>query len=138
MPASGINGKIGDALEGHLVAFVTDRALPVYWLNKTGPSPTPPTYLETSLTRNNTRPTAFRTDTLKGLFQISVRSPLGVGNNPADEIADALVTLYARGTWITRDGITVRVANSWAAGPFKDDTRWHVPVIVDWFVQNNL
>lgn len=137
MAATGIAGLATEALNARLATLVLSPVMPIAWPNVSY-TPALTGYLEPSNNRNVTEPTAFRTNVLRGIYQVSVRKPLNGGFEPADNAADAIVAHFARGTWIVRSGVTVRVQNSYAAGAIKEEKFWLVPVIVDWFVQNNL
>ena len=88
--------------------------------------------------RNPTDATAFKTETLNGILQVSVYTPINQGAGPADELAGAVVQHFKRGTWMTSEGITVRIVRPPYAGTaMRDGAFWMVPVTINWFCQVN-
>lgn len=140
MTATGIAGIVTLALNTRLAALTLSPAMTVAWPNSEF---TPPAagYLEPIAFRNLTQPTGFRTNTLQGIYQVSVRKPLppaSIGAAPADNAADAVAAHFPRGLWLPElSGVTVRIRNTSVGTAIKDDPYWMVPVSIEWFAQDN-
>lgn len=137
MSAEGTGEAISNALLGHLGALSFSPVVPIAWPNVDFTPPQSGPYLHPAIIKNKTQPTAFRTDELMGIFQVSIYSPLMLGSAPSEKIADQIIDHFSRGTWISHEGVTVRVRNAWTSVAMRDGSWWHLPVSVDWFVQKN-
>ena len=136
MAATGIAGIVTLALNTRLASLTLSPVMVVAWPNVAF---TPPAagYMEPVAFRNLTQPTGFRTNTLQGIYQVSVRKPQSQGPTPADNAADSVAAHFPRGLWLELSGVTVRVRNVSVGSAMKDDPYWMVPVSVDWFAENN-
>jgi hypothetical protein len=75
-------------------------------------------------------PTQYRAN---GVFQVSLKYPLGDGPGAAAAQAELLRARFKRGTTMTESGLNVLVLETPAvARGFVDQGRWHVPVSISW------
>lgn len=137
--ATAVEAKIDDALFVRLTALTFSPAIPVA-LPNVAFEPPAGRHFRAFIFRNPTEATAFRTEVLRGILQVSVYSPLNEGPKPADELAGAIREHFKRGTWMTSHGVTVRVERPpYAGSPMRDPDAalWMVPVTINWFAQIN-
>ena len=75
----------------------------------------------------------------RGIFQITLLWPTGVGAMAADTRAELIRNHFRRGTSLVESGITVHVTNTPSiASAIPDGDRYAVPVSVYWQAQINL
>ena len=67
---------------------------------------------------------------LPGVFHVSLFYPVGSGSGAANTRADALITLFARGTVLTYNGQTVTVARAGRSAETQEDKWLHTVVTV--------
>lgn len=78
---------------------------------------------------NSTKGAGMRTE--RGVFQVTLFYPEGVGSADAQARADAIVAWFKRGTSMTNGGVTTIVTHTPAkAGGFNKDGRYVVPVSI--------
>src|SRR5215204_753670 len=110
MPSVGIETRIFEALNAQLGALVFTPPIPV-----AGPNlPFTPTgaYLRPWLLPAAVDALTVNSDghnLYMGIYQVSVFWPVGQGIVAALEHASAIAAYFKRGTFITRDGITVQI-----------------------------
>lgn len=72
----------------------------------------------------------------QGILQVELAYPLLKGSKDAQTRAEAIRTLFKRGTQLVKDGITVTIETTPAIGPgFVARDRWRVPVSVRYNAQ---
>jgi hypothetical protein len=68
----------------------------------------------------------------EGIFQVSLYYPVGYGPGPALAKADAVASLFARGTELSAGTTSLKVVTS-SRGPALQDADWfHVPITIQW------
>ena len=74
----------------------------------------------------------------QGIFQINLFYPLQTGTATAATRAEAIKTLFKRGTSITSNGVTVQIeATPERSQGRRDGDRWALPVKIRWFAGIN-
>jgi len=63
-----------------------------------------------------------------GIFQIDVFDPIGLGDGPAIEEGERIVSCFKRGTVLTESGVNVVVQKASVMTPIEEDSWYHVPV----------
>lgn len=72
----------------------------------------------------------------RGIFQVLLCYPKGVGSKDADARADALQAHFKRGTTLVQGGISVLItATPHIGGEVPDPDRFCIPVTVSWQAQ---
>lgn len=70
----------------------------------------------------------------RGIFQVSLFYPPGLGTAAAGARAEAIAALFHRGASFIKDGITVQIERTpEIADGRADDDRWMVPVKIRYF-----
>lgn len=118
------------ALEQRLATWATANALPVAWENVAFPEPV------AVYARASVLPAPTTSDDLsgahrafRGVFQVSIITPLGHGSAVALALADSLAAEFPVNLRLTADDVTVTVVSpASAASAVQTDTRYSVPV----------
>lgn len=70
---------------------------------------------------------------ISGTYQISIFELLGVGTHRAEMVAASLVEHFYMGRILDACDYEVRITNSWASSGISEETRFHIPVSVNWY-----
>ncbi len=74
----------------------------------------------------------------KGIFQVSVLHPLGVGFGPPKDTVVEVVTAFKVGTVFTYNTLRVICDKVWPSSGRKEDNAWyHVPVNIRYHCESN-
>lgn len=116
-----------------------DGEFPIWWPNEAfydgeGES-LPPFYVRFSL-----HPAPDRVRTIgptprvwkRGYAMVTCYVPLGVGEDVADNLANAVAAAYPYATEVVRDGFEVHLAQATRQGAFAALGRWSTPVHIDY------
>lgn len=121
------------AIESRLATWAAARvpALPVVWENVPFTQPSAGAYLRAYLLPANTTgvDVAGAGRTYRGVYQISVVSPINAGPGAAEAIADELAALFPLNLRVAVTGLTLQVITPvTAAQGAQDATSFTVPV----------
>lgn len=108
-----MESDIREAFETRIAAFAAAQtpAMPVAWENVTfAPSPAI-AYLQCFMMPAPTQNPwmGVTANRLVGIFQINVYGIQDEGAGPTEQIADALIALFPRGTGMQQNGVTVNI-----------------------------
>jgi len=130
------DAAILDALSYHLSLFTASPALPVAYPGIAFTPPADGRYLDATFLPNRpaNEPVGFNHQIVRrGLFQIAVLWPVGVGQVAPVDIGGQVAAHFARGTVIRRNGVVVSVLNApWTSPPLQEPDRVRVPVTISW------
>lgn len=124
MAASTTEGRIADALCGHLAALVLSPVLPVAYPDVAFTKPETGAWLEAMIFDVPTEAFAIANDGTNihsGLMQITVCAPEGIGSVNSRDIAGQIIAHFARGTRVKAGSITVRIDKPGSIGPLIPD-----------------
>ena len=76
-------------------------------------------------------------DRQNGLMQVSVFGPKGQGDSEIIMAATEVIDHFHRGADFERDGLIVRVRQSWRATMLEEEAWLQIPVMVDWFAHTS-
>ena len=132
MPSLGIETRIFEALNAQLAALVFTPPVPI-----AGPNlPFTPTgaYLRPWLLPATAEALTISSEghnLYTGIYQVSVFWPVGKGMLPALEHASAIAAYFKRGTFATRDGLTVHIILPPRVEPaIQEPDVLHIPVSI--------
>lgn len=128
---------IRDALEGPVVAYATGAGIEVVPENVKAPRTHDGTHLRLHMLPAPTVPSTMGAtgyDERKGIFQITVKTHLGLGTKAGADIVDALVAAYRRQI-LTSAGTTVETRAAWPGTGQPDGDFYAVPVSVSFYSQ---
>lgn len=134
--ATYVETHIMEALFARLASLTLSPTMPIAW---PGTDLRPPSggYLRASHLPNTTAQITLGTSGLNrhvGLFQIDVMWPESEGLTEPLERAGAVIAHFARGTTMTRGGVTVRVTSPPSLAPAQHDPPFMmVPVSIPYF-----
>lgn len=72
-----------------------------------------------------------------GIYQVDIFSPLNRGKAAGIAQADAVADHFKRGTILTSNGVNVRLQNVSRGTSSRDETYWHIPVLIIFEVYTN-
>lgn len=122
---------IRQALEMQLAAI---DSFPTVWENEAKEAPA--SAFQQAYVLPNTPDNSVSSPTLyceRGIFQISLRYPLGSATAGIMARADLIRTQFKRGTTLTQGGVNVLITQTPKVGAgMVDESFWHVPVSIPW------
>lgn len=141
----GVYTAVQSAMNASLAAFAATSGDCVVWEGTHVAPPDQTLYLEPKLLPGQSRVATLGAAgyvEVQGIFQISVIAPAGRGWKEAQDKADALCTLYAKGTQLTSGAYTIRILRVWEGPALIDVTAgWKtsaksycIPISVHWSV----
>lgn len=67
-----------------------------------------------------------------GVYQVTIRVPLFSGTYEVNQLRDRLLTVYARGAFLTRNSTMVRVITASPASRSRSGNYYQMPVTIEW------
>lgn len=135
MAATGIEGKIAEALLQRLAALVLSPALPVAYPDIVFPpvgTPQPTTWLEAAFMRAATAAVGVsKWNEHPGILQVTVVAKQGAGAIASANVADQIADWFKRGTRLVDGGVQIDVyAPPQIASSYADDPYTRTPVSI--------
>lgn len=135
MPTS-LDGEVYAALATHLDDL--SIGYDIAWMNVNYPKKSEVKgeyYLEVSLIQNGSLNYAVgeEPEMVQGILQVSVKTPLGIGLTPGQDIAGQIKTHFAKGLVLWGDGVRVEIDGAPnSTGPLIDADRAVFPVSINY------
>lgn len=127
------NTKISNALSTHLKALPSPP--PIAYENA-GYTPTEGTaYIAEHYLPAETSPVGLAdsdSNDFTGVYQVDVRAPLDDYKKEGNDIADAVLSHFKRGTVMTYSGQSVVVQSASRAQGRRSGSWWFIPVSINW------